>query len=135
VLRVKLKYLEGWTERRRGNAARYRSLFEESGLLAGGAIGLPEDLDYGRHIYHQYVLRARERDGLQAHLKKRQVGTEVYYPVPLHLQECFRELGYTKGDLPEAERAAAETLAIPVYPELSEAQQEEVVVRIAEFYV
>lgn len=134
VLRVKLKYLEGWTDARRRNAERYRRLFAESGLLASGAVGLPEDLGYGRHIYHQYVLRVQRRDELQAHLKERQVGTEVYYPVPLHLQECFRDLGYTKGDLPEAERAANETLAIPVYPELSEVQQEEVVARIAQFY-
>lgn len=134
VLRVKLKYLDDWTEARRRNAARYRRLFEESGLLASGAVGLPEDLGYGRHIYHQYVLRVQRRDELQAFLKARQIGTEVYYPVPLHLQECFRNLGYAHGDFPEAERAAAETLAIPIYPELSETQQEEVVARITEFY-
>lgn len=134
VLRVKLKYLDGWTESRRGNAQRYRALFAESGVLASGAVSLPEELGFGRHIYNQFVLRVQRRDELQAYLKKQQVGTEVYYPVPLHLQECFRNLGYGRGDFPEAERAAAETLAIPIYPELRPEQQEEVVGRIAEFY-
>jgi dTDP-4-amino-4,6-dideoxygalactose transaminase len=128
VLRVKLKFLSGWTKVRRENADRYRLLFAKSGL---DAIALPEDRP--GHIYNQFVIRSQQRDQLQRFLFESGVGTEVYYPVPLHLQPCFTELGYGKGDLPEAEAAARESLALPIYPELTEDAQRYVVGRIAEF--
>ncbi|MCP9456381.1 MAG: DegT/DnrJ/EryC1/StrS family aminotransferase [Nitrospira sp.] len=139
VLNVKLNYLDGWTKRRQDNAERYRSLFRQSGLLERGVVRLPEAV-YGEtgvkhhHIYNQFVLRVERRDELMAHLKHKEIGAEIYYPVPFHLQECFRYLGYREGDFPEAERAAKETLAIPIYPELTLAQQTEVVDAIASFY-
>jgi dTDP-4-amino-4,6-dideoxygalactose transaminase len=130
VLRVKLKYLAGWTEARRRNAARYRKYFSESGLME--QIGLPEDPP--GHIYNQFVVRCAKRDELQNHLTTRSIGTEVYYPIPLHLQKCFADLGYKEGDFPQAEIAAREALALPIYPELSEAQQRYVVDEIKAFY-
>ena len=130
VLRVKLKHLRSWSEARRTNAHRYRRLFEEAQLLE--LVVLPADTP--GHIYNQFVIRVPDRDRLQAFLKKQQIGTEVYYPLALHLQECFEELGYQKGDFPEAERASAESLALPIYPELTAAQQEFVVSQIREFY-
>lgn len=131
VLRVKLKYLAAWTEARRENAGRYWALFAEMGLSE--RVLLPEDVP--GHIYNQFVARFPERDRLQAFLKERGVETEVYYPLPLHLQECFRDLGYQLGDFPHAEAAARESLALPVYPELTEAQQRYVVSQISEFYL
>jgi dTDP-4-amino-4,6-dideoxygalactose transaminase len=130
VLRIKLKYLAGWTEARRRNAQRYRNYFSDAGLLE--QIGLPKD--HPGHIYNQFVIRCPRRDELQAYLKTRQIGTEVYYPIPLHLQRCFAELGYRNGDFPHAEKAALEALALPIYPELSEAQQQYVVEQITDFY-
>lgn len=130
ILRVKLKYLPSWTEARRNNAGRYRSLFEEMGLL--DRIALPEDTP--GHIYNQFVVRLPERDRLQQFLQERGVETEVYYPLPLHLQECFDNLGYKRGDFPQAETAARESLALPIYPELSEEQQRYVVSQIRDFY-
>jgi dTDP-4-amino-4,6-dideoxygalactose transaminase len=130
ILRVKLKYLTTWTEVRRHNARRYRSLFEEMGLSKW--VSLPEDSP--GHIYNQYVARFHERDRLQVYLKDKGVETEVYYPVPLHLQECFKGLDYREGEFPRAESAARESLALPVYPELSEDQQRYVVTQIEEFY-
>jgi dTDP-4-amino-4,6-dideoxygalactose transaminase len=130
VLSVKLRYLTCWTEARRENAKRYRRLFEEEGLLRHTL--LPEDT-LG-HIYNQFVAQFPERDRLQAFLRDRGVETEVYYPRPLHLQECFRDLGYRRGDFPKAETAARESLALPVYPELTEQQQRYVVLQIRDFY-
>ncbi len=130
ILRVKLKYLKGWTASRRANANRYRELFREAALL--DRITLPEDV-LG-HIYNQFVICVRDRDGLQAFLKEQGIGTEVYYPLPLHLQECFKDLGYSKGDFPNAEQASADSLAIPVYPELSAAEQQHLVGQIAQFF-
>lgn len=130
VLRVKLRYLHQWNEARRQRARRYRELFAQSGLLE--RVSLPPDAP--GHIYHQFVVRVRERDRLRAFLRERGVETEVYYPVPLHLQECFRHLGYKEGDLPNAEAAAREALALPIYPELTPEQQEHVVAQIGEFY-
>lgn len=128
VLRVKLKYLNEWTAARQHNAERYRQLF----TAAGVPVGLPYDAGYGRHIYNQFVIRSKRRDALMAHLKANAIGCEIYYPVPLHLQECFADLGYQAGDFPASEEAAQETIAIPVYPELTEAQQRRVVEVVAE---
>lgn len=129
ILRVKLRYLPEWTAGRRRNADRYRALFEERGLTE--QIDLPAD--HPGHIYNQFVIRTQQRDQLQQHLKSRNVGTEIYYPLPLHLQECFADLGYKAGDFPESEAAAAQTLALPIYPELTAEQQDHVVNSIAEF--
>jgi dTDP-4-amino-4,6-dideoxygalactose transaminase len=129
VLRVKLKYLDEWTCARQRNAARYCEWFGQLGT----AVGLPEDAGYGRHIYNQFIVRTNRRSELMAFLKSRKIDTEIYYPVPMHLQECFIELGYGKGDFPASEKAAEETLAIPIYPELTEIQQRAVVETIAEF--
>jgi dTDP-4-amino-4,6-dideoxygalactose transaminase len=130
VLRVKLKYLTGWTEARRRNATRYRKFFSQADLLE--EIGLPEDS--AGHIYHQFVIRCAKRDELQNYLRERGIGTEVYYPIPLHLQKCFADLGYKEGDFPQAETAARESLALPIYPELSEQQQHYIVQEIRAFY-
>ena len=126
VVRVKLRYLDEWTAARQRNATRYRE------LLADVGVTLPTDAGYGRHIYNQFVIRCEQRDALMAHLKARQIGTEIYYPLPMHLQECFTDLGYQQGDFPASELAALETLAIPVYPELSDEQQHAVVRAVAE---
>ena len=130
ILRVKLKYLTTWTEARRINAKRYRSLFEEMGLSKCSS--LPEDSP--GHTYNQFVTRFSDRDRLQDFLREKGVETEVYYPLPLHLQDCFRELGYHGGDFPQAEAAAGESLALPIYPELTEAQQRYITEKIREFY-
>src|SRR6185369_14749375 len=131
ILRVKAPHLHGWTEGRRANAARYRTLFREAGLL--DRVTLPAEVADCRHIYNQFVIRVADRDGLRAHLEERGIGTEIYYPVPFHLQPCFANLGYRRGDFPEAERASAESLAIPIYSELTVVQQEAVVGAIGEF--
>lgn len=133
VISVKLKHLDVWTASRQANAARYRRLFEQAGLLGDGQITLPAAVAE-RHIYNQFVIRVPRRDALRAHLEQHGVGTEVYYPVPLHLQKCFAYLGYREGDLPESERAARETLALPIFPELTDEQAEYVVEQIATFY-
>ena len=156
ILRVKLKYLDGWTEARQRNAERYRELFEQAELsirpntfvelregartdghsALGEAAGvvLPTEASGGRHIYNQFVIRSGRRDELMAFLKTRKIGTEIYYPVPMHLQECFADLGYGEGDFPESEGAAAETLALPIYPELTDEMLASVVNTVAEFY-
>jgi len=130
VLRVKLKYLPTWTQARRRNAYRYRCYFIEVGLAR--YLSLPEETP--GNIYNQFVVRCSERDQLQQFLHERGVATEVYYPYPLHLQECFHSLGYRIGDFPHAEAAARETLALPIYPELTESQQHYVVQCCKEFY-
>jgi len=131
VLRVKAPHLGRWTDARRSNAARYRTLFREAGLDA--RITLPIEPDGRRHIYHQFVIRTADRDALKRHLDDRGIGNEIYYPVPFHLQPCFENLGYRRGDLPNAERAADTSLAIPIYGELTQAQQQTVVDAVAEF--
>ena len=130
VLRVKLPYLAAWTEARRRNAARYRELFAP--LVVKGQVVLPVEPDGFYHIYNQFVIRLAERDRVKAALDARRVGTEIYYPVPFHLQECFAHLGHSKGDFPAAEDAADHTLALPIYGELTEAQQRYVVESIAQ---
>jgi dTDP-4-amino-4,6-dideoxygalactose transaminase len=132
VLRVKLRHLEAWTEARRRNAHRYRQLF--TALAPAAPVQLPVELAGRRHIYNQFVIRADRRDALRDHLRAHGVGCEIYYPVPFHLQPCFAYLGVPGGALPEAERAAQETLALPIYSELTEAQQQYVVETIAAFY-
>lgn len=139
VLNVKLNYLDQWTQRRQENANRYETLFQQSGVVRKEKVRLPDPVyrDSGSkhyHIYNQFVLRVEKRDDLMAALKQKGIGTEIYYPVPFHLQECFRYLGHKEGDFPESERAAKETVAIPIYPELSSVQQAEVVEAIAAFY-
>ena len=153
VLLVKLKYLDGWTAKRRQNAAYYNSLFQQSDLVEKKFIVPPRAVWEERsretdvnpqspipnpqfigHIYNQYVIRAKERDELRAYLTGENIGTEIYYPLALHQQHCFVELGYKAGDFPESEKAAAETLALPVYPELDRVQQDYVVEKISSFY-
>lgn len=139
VLNVKLNYLDDWTRRRQDNARRYETLFQQSGLVQKGKVRLPDPVyrESGTkhyHIYNQFVLRVEKRDELMGHLKQKGIGTEIYYPVPFHLQECFRYLGHKEGDFPECERAAKQTVAIPIYPELTVTQQEEVVSTIMGFY-
>lgn len=139
VLNVKLNYLDDWTRRRQENAQRYETLFQQSGVLRKGKVRLPDPVyrESGSkhyHIYNQFVLRVEKRDDLMAYLKQKGIGSEIYYPVPFHLQECFRYLGHKEGDFPESERAAKETVAIPIYPELTEGQQAEVVGAIESYY-
>jgi len=136
VLRVKLPHIETWNEKRRERAAAYDRLFGASGLVSGpdAPVRPPAVSPESRHIYHQYVVRAQRRDELRQFLADRKVGTEIYYPLPLHLQPCFTYLGYRNGDLPESERAAKEVLALPMFPELTESEQEWVVESVAEFY-
>lgn len=143
VLRVKLKRLEGWNRARAQRAAEYEKLLREAGLLAtseGTEVSAEAPLRTlqtampSHHIHHQFVVRAARRDQLRAFLTTRKIGTEIYYPVPLHLQECFTYLGYAEGDLPEAERAAREVLALPMFPELHRSEQEYVVRALSDFY-
>jgi len=132
VLRIKLRHLETWTRKRQEKAETYNFLFKEAGFSE--AVTLPVTMPENRHVFNQYVIRVKKRDNLREYLAKEGIGTEIYYPVPLHLQECFRYLGYKRRDLPVSEKAAKETLALPIYPELTSEEQEYVVNKIAEFY-
>ena len=151
ILRVKLKYVEEWNADRRLRAATYDCLFAEAGLAQVASstdhqpstsnavpddfpIHLPYTVAQAHHIFHQYVVRAYRRDELREFLTARKIGTEIYYPIPLHLQPCFAYLGYREGDFPEAEHAAKEVLALPIFPELTEDEQRRVVSSIADFY-
>lgn len=134
VLAVKLPHLDRWTAQRQANATRYAELFAACGL--DDVLSLPAVAPRRRHVWNQYVVRVPDgqRDKLQAHLHAAGIGTEIYYPIPLHRQACFRALRYAEGDLPETERAARETLALPIFPELTAAEQQQVVGRIAAFF-
>lgn len=141
VLRAKLPHLDGWTAARQRNAATYRQLFAASGLRVGEAalqdeeqVALPLEKPNQRHVYNQFVIRAKDRDGLRRWLADRDIGSEVYYPRPMHLQECFSSWGYAAGMFPESERAASESLAVPIYPELTETMQRSVVDAVQAFY-
>jgi dTDP-4-amino-4,6-dideoxygalactose transaminase len=134
ILRVKFRYLESWSEARRANAVRYEQLFAERGLELEELISLPAVGEGQYHVFNQYVIRAKRRDDLRSYLADSGIGTEIYYPVPMHMQTCFGELGHKKGDFIEAERAAEEVLAIPIYPELSLEDQEYIVSAISRFY-
>jgi len=142
VLRIKLKHIDNWNQQRRAVAAKYDALFGNSGLVktdaltvdAQAPIGLLQTRPEAFHIYHQYVVRAFRRDELRAFLTARGIGTEIYYPVPLHLQQCFAYLGYKPGDLPVSEATARDALALPIFPELRDDEQQRVVAAVAEFY-
>jgi dTDP-4-amino-4,6-dideoxygalactose transaminase len=139
ILIVKLKYLDIWSQKRRENANYYDKRFQEIGLKKKGHIKTPEPVykrsgDKNYHIYNQYTIQSKQRDKLQASLKENGIGTEIYYPLPLHLQECFKDLGYKKGDLPASEEAVFSVLSIPIYPELTPAQKDYIVQKISEFY-
>jgi len=127
ALQVKLNHLDEWTETRREHARTYDELLKDLPLVT------PHAETYNRHIYNQYTIRVDNRDGLQEHLKEKGVGLALYYPLPLHLQECYRDLNHHQGDFPESEKAAQETISLPVYPELTKEGQEYVVEKIAEF--
>jgi dTDP-4-amino-4,6-dideoxygalactose transaminase len=132
ILRIKLPHLASWTAARQANAQRYRALFTEFGL--GGVVELPVEPSGASHIYNQFVIRVQQRDALREHLAGARVSTEIYYPVPFHRQECFAGVASSGGSFPVADRAAATSLALPIYGELTEAQQRHVVASIAEFY-
>ncbi len=134
VLRVKLPHLDDWSAGRAANAERYDSWLRQTRLVDAGKVTLPGRSPDSNHIFNQYTLRVVERDRLREHLQAREIGHSVYYPVPLHLQECFGELGYRQGDFPVAERACREVISLPVYPELTETQQRRVVDALVEFY-
>jgi dTDP-4-amino-4,6-dideoxygalactose transaminase len=127
VLGVKMKYIEAWTEARRAHAARY-----DAGL-SGSSFGPPRVPAHLRHVYHVYAVRHPNRDALQAHLTERGVATGIHYPVPVHLQKCFAELGYRQGSFPQSERASAETLSLPMFPEMTESQVDQVLSALTEF--
>jgi dTDP-4-amino-4,6-dideoxygalactose transaminase len=134
VLRVKLPHLDSWSARRVANADRYDRLFAEAGLLAKESVLLPVRAPEAGHIFNQYTIRVKRRAELGEHLKSKGIGWGIYYPIPLHLQECFSHLGYEAGDMPEAERASREVLSLPIFPELEPAQIERVVSEIAAFF-
>ncbi len=138
ILGVKLRYIDGWNQLRRIVAKRYHALFHAAGLVEAGpypihGIVLPQEVRGTHHVWHQFVIRTTRRDELRAFLTERKIGSEIYYPVPLHLQMALKSLGYSEGSFPEAERAAREVLALPIFPELREDEQQTVVSAIAEF--
>jgi dTDP-4-amino-4,6-dideoxygalactose transaminase len=132
ILRVKLRYVNSWSAGRQRNAERYATLFKDHGL--DRTVRLPQTGPNRDHIYNQYVIRVPRRDELKAYLAERGIPSEIYYPIPLHLQRALSYLGYKPGDLPESEAASREVLALPVFPELTNEQQELVVEAIAHFY-
>lgn len=137
ILEVKLRYLPHWNEQRRHLAHRYDQLFTQAGLIASNTsegIVLPFTDPRATHVFHQYVIRAPRRDSLRQHLSERQIGSEIYYPLPLHLQTSLSNLGYRQGDFPISEQAADEVLALPIYPELRDDEQQTVVEAIQAFY-
>jgi dTDP-4-amino-4,6-dideoxygalactose transaminase len=136
ALRVKLAHLDEWNAGRRAAATRYDNLMTGAGLVSedGPVLALPAPDGEDHQVFHQYVIRVRQRDELARHLTAEGIGTAVYYPVPLHLQACFADLGYRPGDLPVSERAAGEVLALPMFPELTDDQQRRVVDAIAAFF-
>ena len=129
VLDVKLPHLDDWHQKRRANAAYYDGAFAELPIEAPVVVNRGDGVEHA-HIYNQYVIRIADRDRVRDELREQGVGCEVYYPVPMHLQECFQYLGYSEGDFPESERASRETLALPIYPELTEEMLETVVERL-----
>jgi dTDP-4-amino-4,6-dideoxygalactose transaminase len=137
ILRVKLPHVDKWNKQRRERAANYDRLLTQSGLTSAtmdSPIRALGTTPHAQHVYHQYVVRAKRRDDLRQFLADRKIGTEIYYPLPIHLQPVFAYLGYREGDLPESERAAREVLALPMFPELTDEEQQWVVESIAEFY-
>jgi dTDP-4-amino-4,6-dideoxygalactose transaminase len=139
ILRVKYRHLDDWQQKRRERAAYYDQKFSASGLQSARLVQTPVAVykDSGArnfHTYHQYVIRTKDRGKLQAHLKAKGVGTSVFYPLSLHQQECFADLGYKRGDFPVSEKAAKEVLALPIYPELTAEQQDYIVDSVKEFY-
>jgi len=138
ILEIKLKYIAGWNDARRAVAERYHALFRKAGVIDPGpypakGIVLPHEVPGAHHVWHQYVIRSARRDALREFLTTRNIGSEIYYPVPLHMQTALKDLGYVEGDFPEAERAAREVLALPIFPELREDEQQTVVDAIAKF--
>ncbi len=138
ILGVKLKHIDGWNQARRTAARRYHALFHAAGLVEAGpypahGVILPHEVPGSRHVWHQYVIRTARRDSLRTFMAERKIDSEIYYPVPLHMQEALKSLGYAEGSFPEAERAAREVLALPIFPELREDEQQTVVDAIAEF--
>lgn len=138
ILEIKLKYIAGWNDARRVIAERYHSLFRKAGVADPGpypanGIVLPQEIAGAHHVWHQYVIRCSRRDALREFLSARKIGSEIYYPVPLHMQDALKALGYAEGDFPESERAAREVLALPIFPELCQDEQQTVVNAIAGF--
>jgi dTDP-4-amino-4,6-dideoxygalactose transaminase len=138
ILTVKLRYIDGWNHARHTAARRYHALFHAAGLAETGpypvhGVVLPHEVAGSRHVWHQYVIRTARRDALREFLAARKIGSEIYYPVPLHMQDALKCLGYAEGSFPEAERAAREVLALPIFPEIREDEQQTVVNAVAEF--
>jgi dTDP-4-amino-4,6-dideoxygalactose transaminase len=138
VLSVKLRYIDGWNQARHNVARRYHALFHAAGLAEAGpypahGVVLPHEVSGSRHVWHQYVIRTQRRDALRTFLAERKIGSEIYYPVPLHMQDALKSLGYGEGSFPESERAAREVLALPIFPEIRDEEQQVVVTAIAEF--
>jgi len=139
ILNAKLKYLDLWSQKRREHADYYDRRFKEMGFAENGTIETPAAVykstgDKNYHIYNQYTIDVKQRDSLQKFLKENEIGTEIYYPLPLHLQECFKNLRYKKGDFPLSEETSASVLSLPIYPELKCDQKEYIAQKISEFY-